>query len=508
VEIATPQAFRQEQSSVSQQTEQSILEQAVGLLQSGQTVQAEELVQNARRATEMQFGPQSAEHASALNDCATVSLYLRDPASAVAILREACAIYVPDDPEAIKDRLTYLMNLGYALQQQGDLDEAERVLRDGLDGRRLFYTRQHAGYGFGLEPLAELLLHKGKLDEALKLIDETVDNFWGASHPRVATALALRAVILKASGSDNPLFANLDPLPDEIISEIADALLSRVDYDNPSRPLRQALDDLLVLLEKRFGEKPELLLPTLQHIANLERHLGDAQARAQAIRRAIAICEQIGKPEAALSAMQGLALALGEGGQTEAAEQAYREALGRAEALGNAAARSQVLRNHGLFLAECERRPEAEKLLREAVVVALPSGDAEMLARARIALGIFMQHGGQLEGARAILTEALKGIDPAHPDAIAARSHLGAVESGSSCGCGDQGRAVADACREFILARVPPGLLADLKVEAKEDDLQVQVHLDHEPTPEEMEQLERVLRHGVEAFRHKLRETV
>ncbi|HYT89096.1 MAG TPA: tetratricopeptide repeat protein [Gemmataceae bacterium] len=492
---------------MSQQTE-TILDQAVNLIRSGQTVQAEELVQSALHAAEQQFGPQSAEYASALNDLATVHLYLRELPGAVAALRQACAIYVPDDYDAIKDRLTYLMNLSFALEQQGDLDEAERVLRDCVDGRRIFYGRQHAGYGFGLEPLADLLLRKGKLDEALKLIDETVDNFWRASHVRVATALALRAVILKAAGSDTPPFADLDGLPDEIIGQIADALINRVDYDNPSRPLRLALADLLELLTQRFPEKPELLLPSLQHIANLERHLGDATARVQAIRRAIAICEQIGKPEAALGTMQGLALALSESGQTPAAEQAYREALARADALGDAAARSQVLRNHGLFLAECQRRPDAEKLLREAVVVAVPSGDAEMLARARIALGIFLQHGGQLDGAKAILAEALKGIDPAHPDAIAARSHLGAVESGSSCGCGDQGKAVADACREFILARVPPGLLTELKVEAKDDNLQVQVQLDHEPSPEEMEQLERVLRHGVEAFRRKLRQPV
>src|SRR5262249_25697904 len=159
------------------------------------------------------------------------------------------------------------------------------------------------------------------------------------------------------------------------------------------------------------------------------------------------IADRGGKPDLALNAAQGLALALADAGQIDAAEAAYRDALRRADALGSPAARSQVLRNHGLLLADQDRRPRAGGLLREAVLVGLSCGDPEMLSRARIALGIFRQHGGQLDGAKAILTEALNGIDPAHPDAITARSHLDAVLSGSSCGCGDQGKAVADACR-------------------------------------------------------------
>lgn len=490
----------------SQESAPTVMDRALQLIQDGATVQAEELVRDAVRAAEREFGPHSPQHASALNDLATALLYLREPRRAVEALHRACAVYAPDDHQACKDRLTYLMNLGYALQQGGDLDEAERVLRDGLDGRRLFYGRKHAGYGFGLEPLADLLLRRGRLDEALKLIDEAVDNFWANSHPRIATALALRAVILKALGSDGDPFEGLDPLPDDIIAELAEVLLGRVDYEHPSRAVRQAVSDLLPMLVKRFGEAHDLVLAGLQHVANLERHLGDHEARVDAIRRVIGICDGAERPDVALSATQGLALALSEAGQNDAAEAAYRDALVRAAAAGSAATRSQVLRNFGLFLAEQERRPEAEGLLREAVQAALLADDAEMLGRARVALGVFLQHGGDAEGAKAMLMEAVRGLDPAHPDAICARSHLDALLAGGSCGCGDQGKAVAEACREFILARVPQGLLSELKVENQDNDLAVQVFLDREPTPEELEQLERILRHGVETFRRRLRE--
>ncbi len=490
------------------QTEPTVMEQAIALIQRGETIQAEELVQSALRTAEQQFGPHSPQYANAQNDVASVLMYLRAPDRAAEALRKACAVYAPDDYEASKDRLTYIMNLGFALRHAGDLDEAEKVLRDGVGGRRLFYGRKHAGYGFGLEPLADLLLQKGKLDEALQLAEETVDIFWGAGHARIATALALRAEILRALGRDTPPFDGLDGLPDDIIAETGQAVLNRVDLHNPARPIRQVLDDLLVLVNRRLGEAHPLALAVLQSIANLERHLGDGQARVAAIRRVLELLDAVGDRERALGAAQGLGLALSESGQPEEAEQAYRDALVRAEALGNAAMRSQALRNYGLFLAEQKRRPEAEKWLREAVEVAMPCGDAEMLSRARIALGIFLQHGGDLETAKGILTEALQGINPGHPDAITARSHLDAVLSGSSCGCGDQGKAVADACREYILARVPPGVLSDLKVGIENNDLQVQVFLDHEPAPEELEQLQRVLHHGVEAFRRNLRQQV
>ncbi len=51
------------------------------------------------------------------------------------------------------------------------------------------------------------------------------------------------------------------------------------------------------------------------------------------------------------------------------------------------------------------------------------------------------------------------------------------------------------------MASVLPGVLSDLQVGIENNDLQVQVFLDHEPAPEELEQLQRVLHHGVEAFR-------
>jgi tetratricopeptide (TPR) repeat protein len=398
------------------------------------------------------------------------------------------------------------MNLGYCLEMAERFDEAEQVLRDGLDARRLFYGREHPGYAFGLEPLADLLMRTGKTQEALAAVEETVENFWRNGHPRVATAIALRAEILKAMDSPRPTFANLDKLPGEIIEQIAQTVLNRIDYQHPSTSLRRVLDDLVPLLTVRLGEGHRLVLLTLQHSANLDRHLDDPAAREAALRRLLDIAKRGGDAVLALQAVQGLALALSESGRHEQAEAAYRDALQRAEAQGDALSRSQVLRNFGLFLSENERKAEAEQLLREAVVVAETTPDAEMLSRGRIALGIFLQHAGRLDEAQGLLVAALKGIDPAHVDAVCARSHLDAVASGSACGCGDRGKALAEACREFILQRVPPNLLSDVTVELTDNDFQVGVHLDHEPTEEQLEQVERVIRHALDEFRKRLRQ--
>jgi tetratricopeptide (TPR) repeat protein len=485
----------------------TLLDRAMALLQSGETLRAEELVRDAARAAEAEFGPKSPQHATAQNALGAVLMNLDRLDWAVDAFRQAAAVYIPDDTQVARDRLTYLMNLGYCLERAGRFPEAEQVLRDGLDARRLFYGRQHPGYAFGLEPLADLLLRTGKAREALEAIDETVENFWKNGHPRVATALALRAEILKAAEIDVSPFEKLDLLPDDIVGEMAETILSRIDYQRPAANLRRVLDDLLPLVTARFGEQHRLAILTLQHSANLDRHLDDPVAREAALRRLLAVAEAGGNDNLALQAVQGLALALSESGQQEQAEATYRDALRRAERRGDEALRSQVLRNFGLFLSENERKTEAEELLRAAVAAAAPTPDAEMLSRGQIALGVFLQHAGRLDEAKALLTAALGGIDPAHPDAVCARSHLDAVTAGSSCGCGDHAKALAAACREFILGRAPAGLLGDVTVELKDDDFQIGVHLDHEPTEEQLEQIERVIRHALDEFRKRLRQT-
>jgi tetratricopeptide (TPR) repeat protein len=482
------------------------MQRAIALLKAGQTVQAEEMMVQAVRAAEKQFGPHGQETATAWNELGTILLNVNNFSGAVNAYRRACSGPMPTDRQALRDRLTFLMNLGMALEYADQLDEAEEVLRQGLAGRQQYYGVEHAGCAFGLEPLAALLLRRGKIDEALKLFGETVANFWRNGHPRVATALALRAEALKRAGSPDPPFAGAEQLPEEILQAIADHVVSRTREADPGI-LSKVLQDLVPVLRQRFGPDHGLVVHTLIWIVNLESMRGkegDLPVRLQTAREVIASQDRLRKPREAMHSTQGLALALADAGLHDEAVAAYRDAAERARQLGDPALRSQLHRNFGLLLAELKRDPEAEVELRAAVQDARRSPDKEMLSRAEIALGIFFQHHERLQEARPLLSTALQHIDPAHADAVVARSHLQALESGKSCGCDHQGQALADAFREFVLGRLPQDLLERFEVRLQDNDFKIEVQLNREPEQEELEHLNRVINHALGEFRKKL----
>jgi tetratricopeptide (TPR) repeat protein len=489
------------------------MQEAMRLFQEGETVRAEETMLAAVAEAERRFGPRTPEYAAAQNELGTVLLNVGHYHRAVEAYREACAGPMPAEELALRDRLTFLMNLGLALQLAGELEEAEQVLREGLEGRRDHYGQDHPGYAFGLEPLASLLLRLGRAEGALKYADAAVQNFWRNGHPRVATALAVRAEALKAAGRDTPPFAHLEGLPNEIIEEMAEHVIERVEHTDPLLS-RQVLLDLAHFMTARFGESRQITLNVLARLGNLESDLGeqgDPQIRLWAIRRVIDACDQDGHLRDALQAMQGLALAYSDAGQQEDALAAYQEVVARADRLGQPGLLSQARRNYGLYLAESGRRREAEEQMRLAVTDAERSSDTdeevrEMLGRAQVALGIFLQHGEQFPEARQLLAQALQLLDPAHPDAVCGRSHLTAIEAGSSCGCGDTGLAVADAFREFVQSRLPSDLLEHFAVELNDNDFAIEVHLNREPTEEELEHLNRVIQHAYTEFRQRLQQ--
>lgn len=482
------------------------MEQAIQLLKAGQTVQAEELMVQAARAAEKKFGPNAPETATAYNELGTILINVDNPAAAVQAYRRACAGPMPSEPQVLRDRLTFLMNLGMALQYANQLEEAEEVLRQGVQGRDLYYGVDHAGYAFGLEPLATLLMRQGKMDEAVQMFEATVANFWRNGHPRVATALALRAEALKKAGSRQPPFAGIEQLPDEIVQEIANHVVGRAQEADPGI-LSKVLQDLLAVLQQRFAADHWLITNTHVTIVNLESmrgKQGNLAVRVQSAREVMATHERQQKPREALQALQGLALALADAGRHEEAIAAYRTGAERARQIGDLALGSQLRRNFGLLLSELKRDPEAETELRGAVDDAQRSPDREMLNRAQIALGIYYQHRQRFQDARPFLVSALQGINPAHSDAVIARGHLQALEAGQTCGCDNQGQALAAAFREFVLSRLPQDLLQKLDVRLEDNDFKVEVHLQREPKPEELEHLNRVINHALAEFRKEV----
>ncbi len=483
------------------------MREALRLLQAGDTVGAEETALRNAIDTRSRHGAGSHADAIAHNELGSVLMNVGQLDRAIAAMRESVSGPVPTTESALRDRLTFLMNLGQALIFAKRFEEAEEALHKGLEGRAGFYGREHAGFAFGLEPLAEVTARLGKPDIALEMIDEVVRNFWRNGHPRVAGALAIRAEILKSAGKLTPPFAGLEKLPAQVIEELGKTAVTRVARTEDLKISRQVLADLTPILVERLGESHRATINNLIAISNIERKLGDEgdpNIRQSAFERLIGIFDAQGRPRDALQATLGLALAFGDAGDNEKAVASYQEAVRRVGLLNDAKETSQVLRNFGLLLVELKRNPEAEARLREAVTEAEKSRDTEMLGRALIALGIFLQHESRLSEAGELLKRALPMLDPAHPDAITCRSHLGAIEIGGSCGCGDTARAIAEAFREYVMSRVPGGLLKQLDVTLKDADFSIGVRLEREASQDEVQHLNRVIEHALQEFRRKM----
>jgi tetratricopeptide (TPR) repeat protein len=481
----------------------SSLDMAFALLREGRAVDAQELMVREAKAVEARHGRGSPEWASAQCDLGHILLNCDQMDQAAQCYRDACSGPPPSDPEAYKDRLTYRLNIGMALRLAGRLDEAEAELRLNVQERLGFYGREHPGYAFGLESLADVLLRAGKMSEAREAIEETVGNFWRNGHEKIADALAVRAEIMKAGGMDGSSFTCLEALPDEIIAGMAATVLNRIEFGDPKVGMA-VLRDLAATLETRLGPDHQATLNTWSVLANLGRDTGDQSGRVDAISRVLASYDRQGRTEEAVSAVLGLALALGDTGDRDGALRAYQDAAARAHGIGRPELDAEVLRNWGLALADAERTAEAEQRLREAVAHAQRGADHELLGRTHIALGLFLQHNERLGEAQQIVQDGLAVMDPTHPDAIVGRSHLGAIQRGQSCGCGAIGDTLSAAFRDFVMARLPANLLSDLDVSIVDGEFKIEVQLQREPTPDEIDHLNRVMNSATAEFRRRV----
>lgn len=479
------------------------VEVAFALLREGRLVDAENVMTRELQAVTARHGSGSPAWASAQCDLGNVLLNADQLDRAIECYRQAASTPARDQ-ESRKDQLTYRLNVGMALRMAGRLDEAEAELRQGVQERLAFYGREHAGYAFGLEPLADLLLERGDVRQARQVVDEAVNNLWRNGHERVAAVLALRAAIVLASGAAEPPFLDLRQLPDEVVEQVALSVIQRLDHGDPaSKPLLTAL---IAALEARLGPDHQATLNALSVLANLGRDLGDQSGRVEAIERVLAAYDRQGRAEEALMASLGLAMAQGEADDAEAALRTYASAYARAERIGRPELQSQVLRNWGLALQEAGQVGPAEQRLADAVTHARRSADPEMVGRAGVALGLFLQHEGRLPEARAVLEDGLAGLDPVHPDALIGRSHLGAVIDGRTCGCGDLRDTIADAFRDFVMTRLPADLLDRLDVAIVDDDFKISVELRREPTEAELDRLNAVFQSAHAEFRRRLTE--
>jgi tetratricopeptide (TPR) repeat protein len=468
------------------------LDRALELLRSGDPLGAETFMASFVKDAAAEFGTEHPDYASAQFDLACLMLHLGDLQRAADCLREAWRVPATE-PQALKDRLTYNMNLGEVLTRQGQSQQAGEVLREGLALRESFYGREHPGYAYGLEPLAETLLARGEVAEARPLVEEAARNLWNHGHDHVAEVLALRTYVLVAAEAGTEEIYELPArLPDELFDRFALRCVARAEHS----PAALGLAVLLGLqrhIEARDEAGQLRWFQVMAGISNTARELGEHALRVRAFDEMLV--HERGPQR--LDMLLGRALAHSDRKDLEAADADYRAA--REHAGEDRALVSHVCRNHGLMFSEAGLHDQAERLLAEAVEAASQAGHDELLARALIARGIFLQHRGELEQARGMLEMAVSSLPPEDHEGLAGRSHLDAIVEGRSCGCGDMSRALGQALRELVLPHVPQGLVRHLDLDAQTGG--VTCELSREATQVEMELLDRVLRQAISTLR-------
>lgn len=476
----------------------SPLDQAIGLLRRGQPLEAETFLARRVKEAEARSGARSAEAADAHFDLSCLFNALGDTERAAVSLRLA-ADTEARTPEALRKRLTVLMNLGQVLERLERFDEAEQVLREGLEGRARFYGKTHPGYAFGLAPLAWVVSSQERLQEALPLMEEALHILWESGHPYAAEVTAQRAFLLVAAGERAQALGPAHSLPPELLEACAREARARAPTVAPGLAAT-VLEPLCHLLEEKLGPHHAETIQTLAELGETARQGSLHELRQRVFSLLAERFSAMGDPAQEVNALLALALAHDDAGNLEATGQCYTRAVARARQLGDAELVSQVLRNQGLFLAEKARETQAETAMREAVAAAPRGG--EMWARALVAHALFQQHRDRLAPAREQLRQALAALPPEHPDALCARSHLDAIESGGGCGCGQMDKAIDEALRELVTPHLPEGLLESLTFNPEKG---LSVQLARDATAEEQELLNRVLRQAMTQLSNRAR---
>lgn len=481
------------------------LEKARQLFQAGDKLGAEELMVDAVRNAISEHGQGSIVFARASYELASMFVMLSRYSQAAETLEAATNVHIPDDQQATRDRLTYLMQLGELYTQLNQYEKAETVLRKGLTLRKEFYGQDHAGYAFGLEPLAELLWKQGRLDEANQIVDQTIDNFWMNGHPRVATALPLRAIILKQQGKSDDCFSGVAELSSEIFREMIE---HAVDLASSADPVasQAMLDDLLSTVEPKLGANDKMVAQLRTALVNVARAIGPSEGQIETAEKVVQSHLARGDKPNAISAMMGLAILHDNLGNSSACEKAYKRAYALAQEIGNLSMQSQCLRNYGLFCSEKGRKPDAEKLLKMAAQAGKQSSDKVMYGRSLGALGIFLQHNARIAEAEKFLTKAIQLLPPSEPDSLCSRSHLQAIQQNRSCGCGNMDDAICEAMRAHLLQVIPNGFVNSVAVSLGDDGINLHLDFARELSDPEAETLNRIVQQAMVDFKKQLKE--
>ncbi len=251
----------------------SVLDYAIRRLRAGDALEAEKLCRD-QLSRILQSHPEgSLAVAQAHFELATILAAVGSAAQAIEHMRSACEVTERGEA-AERERLSFIMNLGDLLQNEGQLEEAETILRQGLACRETFYGKDHAGYAFGLEPLAEVLLALGRAASAAPMLERCVAIFQRDRHPRLPKALLLQ-VAARVSGKD-PSRGVSTALVRAVVEEGL-AKASHVDRRGDPAQCARWLATLRVLrddLARQAAPESKLLIDLVRVLGQLGRRTG------------------------------------------------------------------------------------------------------------------------------------------------------------------------------------------------------------------------------------------
>jgi len=468
----------------------SAFEQAVALVQEGRIHEAEKILRD--RVAETRAD--SIDRTRAWYELGGLLQGVGDFERAADSMQAALEIK-PRDRDHEQLRLTIAWNLGTVLVKLGRLEDAYALAIESLAGRDKLYGKDHPGYGYGLEGLAEVELARGELAAALEAIDAAVDLFIKTENPRWIQALALRAPICAAN--DEPAFYIAAKLSDETFEQLVREV---ADDDRATPAVRvEVLDELIERIEERPG-----LAHWLPRLCMLLSNAA-VEAGPEAHPQRIAALEQLRslleeeEPQQVVGVVLALALAEDQGGNLERAASYYREAVEHAD---SPAAEARVNRNFGLFLAQHDNVDEGKQRLAAALAAARRTSDSEEIGSCAIAYGMTLQHAGDSAAAEPLLEEGIGLLPAENADAVCARNHLTAIRANAECGCGDPTTGLGQALLEIIHRTVPAELVVSVDVTMPDHGPpQVAVQLAREPTDDERQLLDSAVNLAVTTLR-------
>jgi tetratricopeptide (TPR) repeat protein len=262
------------------------LQKALTLLLQGQAADGEKVIKKAALEAKAKFGSGSPPLARAYSEMARFHFWSGEYERSAQEFQHASKGPMPSDRDLLQDRLAFLLGFGAALGELGNREEAEKVLRQSLVFARRVNGKQSASAAVAMVPLADVLM-LGNPIEAAKLAMEAYDALWKLGDFQFSAAVGTRAEALKITGRpDNP-FADLNDLPDEMVTAAVTTTLTRAGRGDLGR-VRAVLADLLVFVDKKFGDGHTLTCDALAAVAHHEAGArGDERVRRTAVRRSV-----------------------------------------------------------------------------------------------------------------------------------------------------------------------------------------------------------------------------